>query len=630
MDAVFDRVHMRTYDAVIVGLGHAGCEAALACARMGLATLGVTLRRSRIAVMSCNPAIGGSAKGHLVRELDALGGEMGRVADVTGIHFKTLNESRGPAVQASRVLCERDGYAETMQRALDNQSGLTVAESEVVDIAVENGAVAGVMLKDQEFVQARSVILTTGTFLQALMHLGEQKEVGGRLGDAAATGISKSLKAIGFQLARFKTGTPPRLRRDSIDYARCEPQPGDVSPKPLSLRTVRSVANGASFPARSQVLCHITYTSPQAHEIVWRNLNRSPLYQGQIVGRGPRYCPSFEDKVVRFSERKRHQVFLEPEGLDSELVYPAGLSTSMPADVQLAFLRSIQGLEEVDVVRYGYAVEYDFAPPTQLRPTLETRRVGGLYFAGQLNGTSGYEEAAFQGLLAGINAGLKIRGQPELVLRRNEAHGAVLIDELVTRGVDEPFRMLTSRSEHRLRLREGNADLRLRDHGVRVGLVSREEHAITNQRRRLIQEEICRLERTGLAALLRRPENTYDALASLDKGRPELPPDVVDEVAVEIKYAGYIAQQDRAYTRKLDAWDDSRIPEAFAFSSVRGLSREVSEKLEKYRPLTIGQARQIPGMTSAAVSLLLIHLRRWRESSGRRRADKGAEDLSCG
>jgi len=390
------------------------------------------------------------------------------------------------------------------------------------------------------------------------------------------------------------------------------------------------VANGASFPTRSQLLCHITYTSPQAHEIVRRNLNRSPLYQGQIVGRGPRYCPSFEDKVVRFSERKRHQVFLEPEGVDSDLVYPAGLSTSMPADVQLAFLRSIQGLEKVEVVRYGYAVEYDFAPPTQLRPTLETRRVRGLFFAGQLNGTSGYEEAAFQGLLAGINAGLQLRGKPELVLRRNEAHGAVLIDELVTRGVDEPFRMLTSRSEHRLRLREGNADLRLRDHGFRVGLVSQNELAITNQRRSLIQEEIRRLERNGIAALLRRPENTYQALGNLDKGRPNLPPDVVDEVAVEIKYAGYVAQQDRACTRKLDAWDDSRLPDEFAFGSVQGLSREVSEKLEKYRPLTIGQARRIPGMTPAAVSLLLIHLRRWRASSARPHADAGAGDPTCG
>jgi len=624
------RTDVKTYDAIIVGLGHAGCEAALACARMALATLGVTLRRSGIAVMSCNPAIGGSAKGHLVRELDALGGEMGRVADLTGIHFKTLNESRGPAVRASRVLCERDGYAEEMQRVLSGQPNLTVSESEVVDIVVENDAVAGVVLKDEEFVRARAVILTTGTFLQALMHLGERKEVGGRLGDAAATGISKSLKAMGFELARFKTGTPPRLRRDSIDYTRCEPQPGDALPKPLSLRTVRDVANGASFPTRSQLLCHITYTSPQAHEIVRRNLNRSPLYQGQIVGRGPRYCPSFEDKVVRFSERKRHQVFLEPEGVDSDLVYPAGLSTSMPADVQLAFLRSIQGLEKVEVVRYGYAVEYDFAPPTQLRPTLETRRVRGLFFAGQLNGTSGYEEAAFQGLLAGINAGLQLRGKPELVLRRNEAHGAVLIDELVTRGVDEPFRMLTSRSEHRLRLREGNADLRLRDHGFRVGLVSQNELAITNQRRSLIQEEIRRLERNGIAALLRRPENTYQALGNLDKGRPNLPPDVVDEVAVEIKYAGYVAQQDRACTRKLDAWDDSRLPDEFAFGSVQGLSREVSEKLEKYRPLTIGQARQIPGMTPAAVSLLLIHLRRWRASSARPHADAGAGDPTCG
>src|SRR5215831_3665301 len=606
------RTDVKTYDAIIVGLGHAGCEAALACARMGLATLGVTLRRSGIAVMSCNPAIGGSAKGHLVRELDALGGEMGRVADLTGIHFKTLNESRGPAVRASRVLCERDGYAEEMQRVLSGQPNLTVSESEVVDIVVENDAVAGVVLKDEEFVRARAVILTTGTFLQALMHLGERKEVGGRLGDAAATGISKSLKAMGFELARFKTGTPPRLRRDSIDYARCEPQPGDALPKPLSLRTVREVANGASFPTRNQVLCHITYTSPQTHDVVRQNLHRSPLYQGQIVGRGPRYCPSFEDKVVRFSERKRHQVFLEPEGVDSDLVYPAGLSTSMPADVQLAFLRSIQGLEKVEVVRYGYAVEYDFAPPTQLRPTLETRRVRGLFFAGQLNGTSGYEEAAFQGLLAGINAGLQLRGKPELVLRRNEAHGAVLIDELVTRGVDEPFRMLTSRSEHRLRLREGNADLRLRAHGHRVGLVSAEEHERAEQRRTSIALEIRRLKSAGLADLLRRPEMTYERLASVDAARPSLPKDVVDEVEVEVKYEGYIAQQDRAAARRSDSFDSWQIPAGLSFDGIRGFSAEVLEKLKRHRPQSVGQARKIPGITPAALSLLLVHLRRSR------------------
>ena len=616
-----------SYDTVVVGLGHAGCEAALACTRMGLATLGVTLRKDRIAVMSCNPAIGGTAKGHLVRELDALGGEMGRVADLTGIHFKTLNESRGPAVRASRVLCERDAYAAEMHRSLVDQSGLSICEAEVVEIVTEADAVHGVVLKGKGFVPARTVILTTGTFLQALMHVGEKKEIGGRLGDSAATGLSKCLKLLGFELGRFKTGTPPRLRRDSIDYARCEPQPGDERPKPLSSRTLQAIEAGEPFPRKAQLVCHITYTSSKAHQIIRDNLHRSPLYQGEIVGRGPRYCPSFEDKVVRFSNRDRHQVFLEPEGVESELVYPAGLSTSMPADVQLAVLRSIDGLEDVEVVRYGYAVEYDFAPPTQLRPTLETRRIAGLYFAGQLNGTSGYEEAAFQGLLAGINAGLKVRGEPELILKRNEAHGGVLIDELVTRGVDEPFRMFTSRSEHRLRLREGNADLRLTHHGHRVGLVSGRALLAASRRRELIHQEIQRLEQAGLAATLRRPENTYSKSAPLDRARPCLPDDVTDEVEIEIKYAGYIAQQDRAEARHKDAWDEYRLPEAFPFHSIRGLSREVLEKLEKHRPLTIGQARQVPGITPAAISLLLIHLRRWRES---REGASRPQNLSCG
>jgi tRNA uridine 5-carboxymethylaminomethyl modification enzyme len=582
---------------------------------MGLATLGVTLREDRIAVMSCNPAIGGTAKGHLVRELDALGGEMGRIADLTGTHFKTLNESRGPAVRASRVLCEREAYAAQMHRSLADQPGLSICEAEVVEIVTESDTVHGVVLKGKGFVPARAVILTTGTFLQALMHVGDKKEIGGRLGDSAAVGLSKCLKSLGFELGRFKTGTPPRLRRASIDYARCERQPGDERPKPLSSRTLQAMGGGEPFPRKAQLVCHITYTSSKAHQIIRDNLHRSPLYQGEIVGRGPRYCPSFEDKVVRFSNRDRHQVFLEPEGVESELVYPAGLSTSMPADVQLAVLRSIEGLEDVEVVRYGYAVEYDFAPPTQLRPTLETRRIAGLYFAGQLNGTSGYEEAAFQGLLAGINAGLKVRREPELVLKRNEAHGGVLIDELVTRGVDEPFRMFTSRSEHRLRLREGNADLRLVHHGHRVGLVSERVLHATRRRRDLIHGEIQRLEQAGLAAALRRPDNTYSKTAPLDRARPRLPDDVTDEVEIEIKYAGYIAQQDRADARRKDAWDECRVPEAFPFHSVRGLSCEVLEKLEKHRPLTIGQARQVPGITPAAVSLLLIHLRRWRESS---------------
>jgi tRNA uridine 5-carboxymethylaminomethyl modification enzyme len=607
----------REVEVIVVGLGHAGCEAALACARMGLLTLGVTFRRDRIAVMSCNPAIGGTAKGHLVRELDALGGEMGRVADATGTHFKILNESRGPAVRASRVLCDRNAYAAEMALALERQEGLQVVEGEVEAVLVESAVARGVRLADGRKLRSRAVILTTGTFLQALMHVGEQKEEGGRVGDAAARGLSQCLRDLGFQLGRFKTGTPARLRRDSIDYARCEPQPGEARPRPMSLRTGLEGEAGIRFPRMPQLSCHITYTTGETHRIVRRNLHRSPLYQGRIVGRGPRYCPSFEDKVVRFADRDRHQVFLEPEGPDADVVYPAGLSTSLPADVQLELLRSIPGLEAVEVLRYGYAVEYDFAPPTQLKPTLETRTAARLYFAGQLNGTSGYEEAAFQGFIAGVNAALAIRGQPELVLRRSEAHGAVLIDELVTRGVDEPFRMLTSRSEHRLRLREGNADLRLVAHGHRLGLVSAQAHRRTEQRRQLIDGEVARLKSAGLAEVLRRPEMTYERLAASDPDRPSLPQDVSEEVEVEVKYEGYIAQQDRAAARYGDSFDSWRIPDAIAFDRIQGFSAEVAEKLQRLRPRTVGQARRIPGVTPAALGLLLVHLHRASAALGK-------------
>lgn len=597
------------YDVIVVGLGHAGCEAALACARMGLDTLGLTLKRERAAVMSCNPAVGGTAKGHLVRELDALGGEMGRVADLAGTHFKTLNASKGPAVQATRVLCDRDAYARLMQGVLFTQAHLTVHEAEVSALVAEGGRVVGVVLGDGTQVAARAVLLTTGTFLQALMHVGEKKEVGGRLGDEAARGLSDSLRALGFSLGRFKTGTPARLKRDSIDWDAVEPQPGDFPPRPLSLRT-RHAAGREPFPRQPAVTCGITSTTAETHRLLRDNLHRSPLYQGEIVGRGPRYCPSLEDKVVRFAARERHQVFLEPEGPDSPLVYPAGLSTSMPADVQLAFLRTIPGLGHVEVVRFGYAVEYDYAPPTQLKPTLETKAIEGLYFAGQLNGTSGYEEAAFQGLYAGIQAGLQVRGEPPLVLGRDEAHGAVLVDELVTKGVDEPFRMFTSRSEHRLKLREGNADLRLARHGHRVGLLSREALERVEARARAVADEVARLKRTGLAARLKRPEVTYAQLSTSTPDWPPVAADVAEEVEVEVKYEGYIAQAERAAAREAEAWDGWAIPADFAYAAVRGLSTEAVEKLSRLKPSTVGQARRIPGLTQASLSLLLVALKR--------------------
>lgn len=600
------------YDVIVVGLGHAGCEAALACARLGLETLGLTLKKDRAAVMSCNPAVGGTAKGHLVRELDALGGEMGHAADRAGTHFKTLNASKGPAVQATRVLCDRDAYARVVQSVLFSQPNLTVHEAEVSTLIAEGGQIAGVVLGDGTQVQARAVLLTTGTFLQALMHVGEKKEVGGRLGDEAARGLSESLRSLGFTLGRFKTGTPARLKRDSIDWDAVEPQPGDFPPRFFSWRTRQALGGREPVLQQPSVTCGITFTTVETHRLLRDNLHRSPLFQGDIVGRGPRYCPSLEDKVVRFAARERHQVFLEPEGPDSPLVYPAGLSTSMPADVQLEFLRSIPGLERVEVVRYGYAVEYDYAPPTQLSATLETKAIRGLYFAGQLNGTSGYEEAAFQGLYAGLNAALQVKGEPPLLLGREEAHGAVLVDELVTKGVDEPFRMFTSRSEHRLKLREGNAELRLAKHGHRVGLVPREALERVEARARAVVDEVARLKHSGLAARLRRPEVSYAALAAEAREWPSLPPEVTEEVEVEVKYEGYIAQAERAAAREAEAWDGWVIPPGFPFSEVRGLSTEAVEKFTAHRPGTVGQARRIPGLTPAALSLLLVALKKER------------------
>jgi tRNA uridine 5-carboxymethylaminomethyl modification enzyme len=596
----------RTYDVIVVGAGHAGCEAALACSRMGCSTLLLTMNLDTVAQMSCNPAIGGIGKGQIVREIDALGGEMGKVADFAGIQFRMLNMGKGPAVQALRVQADKKGYQLRMKSILESQKNLVLMQQRVEEIIVEDGGARGIVTNCGLRIYAICVIVSPGTFLNGLIHIGEVSLNGGRQGEFSSDNLSQCLTNLGFEIRRLKTGTPARVNSRSIDLSKMEIQYGDRNPVPFSLLTERI--------RQEQLPCFITYTNEDTHKCIRENLHRSPLYAGRIKGKGPRYCPSIEDKVVRFPDKKRHQIFIEPEGKETTEMYLNGVSTSMPVDVQQAMLRTIKGMEDVEIMRFGYAVEYDFASPTQLYPTLETKRISNLFFAGQINGTSGYEEAACQGLVAGINAALKIHKKPPFIVDRSQAYIGVLVDDLVTKGTDEPYRMFTSRAEYRLLLRHDNADIRLMEFGYKFDLVSREQYGEVERKRSWIERERRRLTTIGvgdraLFNLLRRPEVKYKDLPNAGADIESVPDHFIATLETEIKYEGYI-ERSLNWVRKQRRLEDLRIPKRIRYNEIKGLRKEAVEKLTAVEPISIGQASRIQGISPCDVALLMVYVQK--------------------